>query len=176
LADYRRGHFLFIGLARCFEEDDRVVGMGARRCDCSHDRRRLRARDRVGDDPCTSRRHASDRWWWRRNPSLSQTITSATTVHAVNVIRVDGYEVDLDEVYRRMCAQRRRTTNGRLIHDKGLKYLLGEMVGLAADRGVPEDPLFTLRIQTALALRDRGWITWSGKNNGRYQLLRSPTS
>jgi hypothetical protein len=96
-------------------------------------------------------------------------------MHAVNVIRVDRYEVDLDEVYRRMYAQRRRTTNGRLIHDKGLKYLLGEMVGLPADRGVPEDPLFTLRIQTALELRDLGRITWSGRNNGRYRLLRTPT-
>ena len=97
-------------------------------------------------------------------------------MHAVNVIHADRYKVDLDEVYRRMYAQRRRTKNGRLIHDRGLKYLLGEMVGLSADRGVPDDPLFTLRVQTALALRDLGWITWSGKNNGRYQLLRTPTS
>jgi hypothetical protein len=97
-------------------------------------------------------------------------------MRAVHVIRVDQYEVDLDEVYHRMYAQARTTAKGQLIHDKGLKYLLGEMVGLPADRRIPDDPLFTLRIQVALALRGLGWITWSGKNNGRYRLLRTPTS
>jgi hypothetical protein len=90
----------------------------------------------------------------------------------VNVIRIETYDVDLDEVYRRMRAEARTTADGRLIHDSGLKYLLGEMFGLGADEGVPDEPLFSLRIQTALALRDLGWITWRGKNNGRYQLLR----
>ena len=41
------------------------------------------------------------------------------------------------------------------------------------DEGVPDESLFTLRIQTALALRDLGSITWRGKNNGRYELLRA---
>lgn len=91
----------------------------------------------------------------------------------MNVIRVGRYEVDLDEVYLRMHDQARTTADGRLIHDSGLKYLLGNMLGLPADHGVPDEPLFTLRVKTAEALRTLGWITWSGKNNGRYQLLRT---
>jgi hypothetical protein len=91
----------------------------------------------------------------------------------VNVIHVGRYDVDLDEVYRRMLAEARTAADGRLIHDRGLKYLLGDMLGLPADERIPDEPLFTLRIQTATALRELGWITWRGKNNGRYQLLRS---
>lgn len=98
---------------------------------------------------------------------------TATPAHS---LRVDGYEVDLDEVYRRMYSERHLTNNGRLIHKRGLKYLLGEMFGLPATTDVPDDPLFGLRIQTALALRNLGWVTWRGKNNGRYQLLRVPVS
>lgn len=84
-----------------------------------------------------------------------------------------GYDVDLDEVYSRMQGQARRTADGRLIHDRGLKYLLGDLLGLPADAGVPDEPLFTLRVETAAALGKIGWITWSGKNNGRYELVRS---
>lgn len=91
----------------------------------------------------------------------------------MHVIRVGRYDVDLDEVYRRMYAQARTTGDGRLMHDSGLKYLLGDMLGLPADERVPDEPLFSLRIQTASALRDLGWITWRGRNNGRYELLRS---
>lgn len=64
----------------------------------------------------------------------------------MNVLRVGRYDVDLDEVYRRMYAEARTTADGRLIHDRGLKYLLGEMLGLTADAGVPDEPLFSLRI------------------------------
>jgi hypothetical protein len=44
----------------------------------------------------------------------------------VNVIRVGRYDVDLDEGYRPVYAEARSTADGRRIHDRGLKYLLGE--------------------------------------------------
>ena len=65
-------------------------------------------------------------------------------------IEVAGHSVDLEAVYRRMRSEARRAKDGRLIHDRGLKYLLGEMLGLPADEHVPDEPLYSLRIQTAL--------------------------
>jgi hypothetical protein len=89
-----------------------------------------------------------------------------------DVISVRGYDVDLRAVYRRMCDEARSTSDGRLVHDAGLKYLLADMFGLKADSGTPRQPLFDLRREIAAELRRRHWIAETGgKNNGRYELL-----
>lgn len=87
-------------------------------------------------------------------------------------ITVRGIQVDLERVYAQMRAEAHVSRDGRLIHARGLKYLLGEMYGFQADAGVPKQPLFDLRRQTASELRKRGWVADVKRNSGRYELLR----
>jgi hypothetical protein len=85
---------------------------------------------------------------------------------------VRGVTVDLEAVYRRIQAEAHPAADGRLIHTRGLKYLLAEMHALHADAGVPAQPLFDLRRETAQALRALGWVAPVSRNSGRYELLR----
>jgi hypothetical protein len=87
-------------------------------------------------------------------------------------IVVRGLTVDLDDVYSRMHAEAQSSVDGRLIHIRGLKYLLAEMYGLHADSGVPPQPLFDLRRETAVALQQLGWVRAVKRNSGRYELIR----
>ncbi len=90
-----------------------------------------------------------------------------------NVISLSGYDIDLREVYQRMCDEARPTSDGRVIHDAGLKYLLADMLGLEADSGTPSPPLLAIRPGVVAALRRGRWIADTGrKNNGRYELLQ----
>jgi hypothetical protein len=92
--------------------------------------------------------------------------------HVANVIVVHGRPIDLDAVYEQMRAEAHHSADGRLIHARGLKYLLAEMYGLHADAGVPAQPLFDMRRETAAALRQLGWVTTVRRNSGRYELIR----
>ena len=91
---------------------------------------------------------------------------------AEDVISVAGLTVDLDVVYQRMGAEARYSDDGRLIHDRGLKYLLADMLELEADHRTPAQPLRDVRREVAKALRIRGWVAEVARNGGRYELLR----
>jgi hypothetical protein len=90
------------------------------------------------------------------------------------VIVVGGHRVDVAEVYDRMYDEARVAGDGRRIHDCGLKYLLSKIYGLHADSGTPGQPLLDMRREVAAALLELRWIAPMGRNNGRYELLRSP--
>lgn len=89
-----------------------------------------------------------------------------------DTISVRGISVDLARVYAQTRAEAHTSADGRLIYDRGLKYLLAEMFGFHADAGTPQQPLFDLRRETATELRRRGWIADVRRNSGRYELLR----
>jgi hypothetical protein len=95
-------------------------------------------------------------------------------VHMANAIVVRGIGIDLEAVYERMCAEAARAADGRLIHTRGLKYLLAELYGMRPPGRVPSQPLFDMRRETAAALCQLGWVAPFTRNNGRYELVRSP--
>lgn len=93
-----------------------------------------------------------------------------------DVVHVRGHNIDLDVVYRGMLA-RAELQDGRWVFTEGLKYLLADLLDLDADGRTPQQPLRDIREQVAIELQGRSWITiTAGKNNGRYELIRSGTS
>jgi hypothetical protein len=90
-------------------------------------------------------------------------------------LSVEGETVDLDAIYVRML-QEAHDHHGRLIHSRGLKYVLADLYGFELRgprrRLEPSRERMRKRIVDELVLRH--WIRESdGKNSGDYELVRS---